>query len=128
MKYEKIEVAQEGLVGVIRLNEPATLNAISELMLEEVSAALDALGRSSRALLLTANGRAFCSGANLTAKRAGDRGVRSDAGALLETHVNPLMTKLSELPIPWISAVPGPAVGVGCSIALGADLVVAAQG
>jgi 2-(1,2-epoxy-1,2-dihydrophenyl)acetyl-CoA isomerase len=129
MSFRKIEVAQEAGVGVIRLNEPATLNAIDAHMLEEVDAAVDQLSGACRALLLTAAGRAFCSGANLTAMNAqAQTDAPRDAGLLLETHVNPLMDKFARLPIPWISAVNGPAVGVGCAFALGADLIVAAEG
>ncbi|WP_337187925.1 enoyl-CoA hydratase-related protein [Phenylobacterium sp.] len=129
MPFDKIEIEQRGDVGVIRLNVPESLNAISGEMAEEMDAAIDQLTPRSRALVLTANGRAFCAGADLTDMGGvvADAGAGRDAGALLDSHINPLMTKLSALPIPWISAVNGPAVGVGCSIALGADLIVAAE-
>jgi len=127
MTFTTIEAEEVAGVGVIRLNQPETLNAVTGKMLDEVSAAVERFARSSRALLLTANGRAFCSGANLMAMGAAQGEGPLDAGALLESHVNPLMTRLAALPIPWISAVNGAAVGVGCSLALAADLIVAGE-
>ena len=128
MPYSKLIFEQRGDVAVIRLNEPKTLNAITPTMLEELDSAIDAAASVSRAILLTAEGRAFSSGANLADGTLSEEDAApEDAGALLETHVNPLITKLKALPIPWISAVPGPAVGVGSSIALAADLIIAGE-
>jgi 2-(1,2-epoxy-1,2-dihydrophenyl)acetyl-CoA isomerase len=53
--------------------------------------------------------------------------ARCDPTAILETHVNPLMSKLRNLPVPWICAVRGAAAGVGASLALAADLIVAGE-
>jgi 2-(1,2-epoxy-1,2-dihydrophenyl)acetyl-CoA isomerase len=47
---------------------------------------------------------------------------------VLESHINPLMLRLRDLPIPWVSAIKGSAAGVGCSFALAADIVVAGEG
>ena len=124
--YQKIVVAQVGNVAVIRLNDPSTLNAITAEMLDEIARAFDDAAKSARAVLLTSVGRAFCAGANLTGGALSAQ-AELDAGELLETHVNPLILKLRHLPIPWISAVRGPAVGVGSSIALAADLVIASE-
>ncbi|MGK2909344.1 MAG: enoyl-CoA hydratase-related protein [Sphingobium sp.] len=123
MTYEKIIVEQRGDIGIIRMNDPASLNAVSIQSFDELSAAFDDLAGSSRAIVLTGEGRAFCSGANL----GGNTSLEEDFGLILETHINPLMTKLRNLPVPWISAVRGPAAGVGCSLALAADLIIAAE-
>jgi 2-(1,2-epoxy-1,2-dihydrophenyl)acetyl-CoA isomerase len=122
MTYAKIAVETRGAVGVIRLNDPATLNAVSALMAEELNSAVDDLAARSRVILLTGTGRAFSSGANLS-----DDPDFSDFGLGLELYVNPLMTRLRNLPIPWISAVRGAAAGFGCSLALAADLVIASD-
>jgi 2-(1,2-epoxy-1,2-dihydrophenyl)acetyl-CoA isomerase len=53
--------------------------------------------------------------------------LAEDLGLILETHVNPLMSQLRALPVPWLAAVRGAAAGAGCSIALAADLVVASE-
>lgn len=127
MTFETIEVEQKSGVGIIRLNQPSTLNAVTGQMIEDITAAVDELSGTSRALLLTGAGKAFCSGANLTSTPTTPANEQFDAGALLETHLNPLMTQLASLRIPWISAVNGAAVGVGCSLALAADLIVASE-
>jgi 2-(1,2-epoxy-1,2-dihydrophenyl)acetyl-CoA isomerase len=129
MTYQKIEVETRDSVGIVRLNDPTTLNAVGPLMIEELSSALSSLVLSARAVLVMGNGRGFCSGAALNADSTGPNSTRleRDFGAVLETHVNPLMSKLRSLPIPWISAVRGAAAGVGASLALAADLVVASE-
>jgi 2-(1,2-epoxy-1,2-dihydrophenyl)acetyl-CoA isomerase len=120
--YAKIATERRGDVGVIRLNDPATLNAVSVQMIEELTSAIDAFETTARAILIIGTGRAFSSGANL-----GEDTDHSDFGLSLEQHVNPFMTRLRDLSIPWISAVRGAAAGVGCSLALAADLVVASE-
>jgi 2-(1,2-epoxy-1,2-dihydrophenyl)acetyl-CoA isomerase len=110
------------------LNDPATLNAVTLRTIEEIGSALDDITGSTRAMVLTGAGRAFCSGANLT----GGMGVGQaegppDAGRVLESHINPLMLRLRDLPMPWVSAVKGSAAGVGCSFALAADMIVAGE-
>lgn len=128
MEYKRIQLEKSGDVAIIRLNDPEVLNAVDTTMVEELHHAIDEAGRTARALLLSSVGRAFCAGANLS----GDLGTVAedglpDAGAVLETSINPLMVKLSKLPIPFISAVRGAAAGVGCSFALSADLIVASE-
>lgn len=128
MATDTVLIEHVGTVGVIKLNDPDTLNAVTPEMLEQLDAAIDSCAASSRAIVLTSVGRAFSSGANLTGtKPTVDETGKIDAGALLETHVNPMVQKLTKLPIPWISAVRGPAVGVACSIALAADMIVASE-
>src|SRR5262245_54334609 len=126
MSYGKIEAELEGLVGIIRLNDPETLNATSYQMLDELDHALTDITARARALILTGAGRAFCSGAGLSDFDGGS-GKVPDYGRGLETHVNPILTRLRGLAIPWVSAVRGAAAGVGCSFALAADLIVASE-
>jgi 2-(1,2-epoxy-1,2-dihydrophenyl)acetyl-CoA isomerase len=125
MPYSKIICETCGAVAIIRLNDEKTLNAASPEMAEELRDALDKVGTSSRALILTGTGRGFCSGANLGGLKVSAPGY--DAGAVLETHYSPLMLQLRALPIPFITAVNGPAAGLGCTLALAGDLVVAAE-
>jgi 2-(1,2-epoxy-1,2-dihydrophenyl)acetyl-CoA isomerase len=125
MPYSKIICETRGDVAIIRLNDEKTLNAASPEMAEELRDALDTVGTSSRALILTGAGRGFCSGANL-----GGLDISApdyDAGAVLKTHYSPLMLQLRALPIPLITAVNGAAAGLGCALALAGDLVVAAE-
>lgn len=128
MAGKTIELEREGDVAVIRLNDPATLNAVTLATIEEIGVALDEITGSARAMVLTGAGRAFCSGANLSGGMGGGPSdALPDAGRSLETHINPLMLRLRDLPFPWVSAVKGSAAGVGCSLALVADLVVAGE-
>ena len=125
MSYGSILVSTIGDIAVIRLNDEKSLNAASPQMVEEL---LDAIGKASvsrRAMVLTGAGRAFCSGANLG--KVDFNHPDYDAGELLESHFNPLMMAIRELPIPIVTAVNGPAVGVGSTIALAGDLVLASE-
>ena len=85
----------------------------------------------SRAVILTGEGRGFCSGANLSgggaAGRAPDVDGKPDAGSALESTYNPLVGLLRDFPLPIVTAINGPAAGIGCSLALLGDIVVAAQ-
>jgi 2-(1,2-epoxy-1,2-dihydrophenyl)acetyl-CoA isomerase len=112
-------------VAILRLSDPATLNAMSVAMVDEIRAALDGI-KDARALVITGEGRAFCSGAALTGRSGvGASPKEFDAGAALESHYNPMMIALRNLPMPFVTAVHGAAAGVGCSVALMGDLIVA---
>lgn len=127
MSYSKVELTLNGAVALIRINDAATMNALPLSTVEELSRAVDDASGAARALVLTGTEKAFSSGASLTAEAMVFTPGGLDVGSGLETHYNPLMRKLRELPIPWISAVSGAAAGVGCSIALAADLIVAGE-
>jgi 2-(1,2-epoxy-1,2-dihydrophenyl)acetyl-CoA isomerase len=114
-------------VATICFNSPATLNAMSVPVVEEFSAALKDAETGARALVITGEGRAFCSGASLGGNMGGGAAATGepDGGAVLESHFNPLMLQLRDLSLPFVTAVHGAAAGVGCSIALMGDLIVA---
>lgn len=115
-----------GGLATLTLNRPDRLNALTPAMGHEMIAALDlALDRGARALLITGAGRAFCAGADI-----GEGSVVTeleDYGAPLEESYNALVLKLADFPIPVVTAVNGPAVGAGCSLALLGDMVVMAR-
>lgn len=130
MGYQKLKLDAQGAIQVITLSDPATMNAAGVEMAEEL---LDALKKASadagvRAIVLTGEGRGFCSGANLQPGGGGAAGggVR-DAGSSLERVYNPLVTYAREMATPLVTAVNGAAAGVGCSLALLGDLIVAAE-
>ena len=111
-------------VATIRLNRQDRLNAITPDLLGELRRAFQrAVSEGARAVLLTGEGRAFCSGAEL-----GDitTGI-PDLGKLLDTHYHPVVELLASLPIPIVSAINGPAAGAGASLALSGDIIVMAR-
>ena len=108
-------------IATIRLNRPERLNAVTGEMLDLIRASLlRAVDEGARAVLLTGEGRAFCSGADLVGRLDGKP---IDPADNLEFHYNPLAETLSKLPIPVVTAVNGPAAGAGVGIALAADLL-----
>lgn len=126
MTYQTIAFHVDNNVATITLNKPERLNAASLEMANEISAALDDLG-GVRALLITGAGRAFCAGADLQAKASDAITGGKRSYLALTRHYNPLMLKLARLPIPVVTAVNGPAAGIGCSIALAGDFVLAGR-
>ena len=124
--YQTIKTEKTGNVLKVTLNRPERLNACPPEMADEIFDAVRNLD-DARAVLLTGEGRAFCSGADLSAR--GERSVTGGEGAFrsLTQHYNPMVQTLTSLPVPVVSAVQGPAAGVGCSIALAADFVLAGK-
>lgn len=129
--FETIEVAAQGDVLVVTLNRPERLNAAPPKMFDEIRAAIADLG-GARALLIRSTGRAFCSGADLAgrsdtppAASQGDGGEQTFNA--LTVHYNPTMLAIADLGVPVVTAVRGPAAGIGCSLALSADFCVASE-
>ncbi|WP_293678912.1 enoyl-CoA hydratase/isomerase [uncultured Phenylobacterium sp.] len=129
----KVKTATESGVRIITLNDPGTLNAAGLELMRDLSAAVDAaIGDPAvRAIVITGEGRGFCSGANLSGRGDGGGGgaVTSNDGpnqALLRTY-NPFVSSIRRSPKPLVAAVNGVAAGVGVSLALACDLVVAAE-
>jgi 2-(1,2-epoxy-1,2-dihydrophenyl)acetyl-CoA isomerase len=122
-----VDFERDGDVAIVRLADPATLNALTPDLVEALHAASRRAAGEARAMLLCGAGRGFCSGWNLGGTGPAQDGGPFDGGLALEQHVNPFMRTLRDLPIPWISAVHGAAAGVGASIALMGDLIVAGE-
>jgi len=122
--YETIRVEVADRIAVITLNRPDSLNALNAGMRRELLAALKVVGRDEgvRAVVITGEGRGFCSGADLRAGAA-ERGFRR----VLTDEYNPLITAIRALPKPVIAAVNGVAAGAGVSLALACDLVYASE-
>lgn len=127
--FNKLKYELQGNVAVIKLNDPATMNAAGIDMIDELFRAVKQAAKEARAIVLTGEGRGFCSGANLSGGGGSSGGslAERDAGDALESHYNPFMTFVRDLPIPIVTAVNGAAAGVGCSIALMGDIILAGE-
>ena len=126
MEFELARLDFDGAVGIVTLNHPEVMNAVSPQMVGGLMKALDEVERGNnrvRCLVITGAGRSFCSGANLQPAA----GTSGDPGTLLETTFHPFLRRLRELPVPIVTAVNGAAAGVGMSIALMGDLVLCAR-
>jgi 2-(1,2-epoxy-1,2-dihydrophenyl)acetyl-CoA isomerase len=117
-------VATADGVATITLNRPDALNALNARVRGDLLAAISAARRDDavRAVVLTGAGRAFCAGADLRGGTA-EREFRR----VIATEYNPLVEAIRALPKPIVAAVNGVAAGAGMSLALAADIVVAAD-
>jgi 2-(1,2-epoxy-1,2-dihydrophenyl)acetyl-CoA isomerase len=125
--YETIRVEKDGPLTTITLNRPERLNAMPTHMAHEIGQAFYDLG-DARAVLITGEGKGFCSGADLAASREGSamQGVGGSHQSLIQ-HYNPAINQVIRAEVPVICAVNGPAAGVGCSLAMAGDFTIAAK-
>lgn len=117
-----VVVDRDGSVGVVTINRPNRLNAVTPDAGDKLAAAFRELEADSniRAAVLTGAGRGFCAGADIS----GDTGNARD---VLRNAWNPLVKTMLSLELPIIAAVNGVAAGAGVSLALACDLRVAAR-
>ena len=123
---EHILVERRSDVLVLTLNRPDRLNAAPPAMFEDLRGAIDNLA-GARAVLVTGAGRGFCSGADVAGGALGADDPGAATFRALTDSYNPALAALAELAAPVVSAVRGPAAGIGCSLALAADFCVASE-
>jgi 2-(1,2-epoxy-1,2-dihydrophenyl)acetyl-CoA isomerase len=113
----------------ITLNRPDTMNAWDKQLGADLLAAIRGAAADDdvRAVTITGAGRGFSSGADLRAGFDPTPEGHPDVQTALRERYHPIITGLRELPKPVLAAVNGPAVGIGCSLALAADLIVARE-
>jgi 2-(1,2-epoxy-1,2-dihydrophenyl)acetyl-CoA isomerase len=130
MGYQTVIWEQDGEVGRLTLNRPDTLNAWTAEFGSELKAVIqgEAADASVRALLVTGAGRGFSSGADLKSgfEPHPDDG-KPDVRKELHELYHPVIAGIRRLEKPVVAAVNGPAVGIGCSLALACDLILAAE-
>ena len=131
MEYKNILLEQQDNIAVLSLNRPNKLNAFTFSMMEEMIAVLDALDAddSVHALIITGKGRAFCAGADLSSGQdtfnpsfddfaVQESDFRRDSGGILTLRMYKFLK-------PIVVACNGPAVGIGASMQLAADISLA---
>jgi 2-(1,2-epoxy-1,2-dihydrophenyl)acetyl-CoA isomerase len=124
MKYQTITVEITDGVGILTLNRPDKMNALTTQMRAEIAFAMKDMAKTARVIVLTGSGRAFCTGQDL--------GDRSNPGAIdlertLRDEYMPMLEAIYDCPVPTIAAVNGPAAGAGANLALCADVVIATE-
>lgn len=126
-EYQTVNYYRNGGAAKLELNRPGSLNALDEQLSTDLQAALDevAVDPAVRAVLLAGAGRGFSSGADLSSGLA-EQGP-PDLGSRLAKLYHPIIRAVRVMPKPVVSAVHGAAAGVGLSLALACDLVVAAE-
>jgi len=128
----------EGNVGIITFNRPERRNALSEGVYRGFGVALPAMAQDTevRVVMLTGAGGAFCAGGDVKGmneanqsggKRSGQPDGLEDRVAYLRTRQRAVSLAIHEHPKPVVAAIPGAAAGAGLSIALAADLRLAAE-
>lgn len=124
--YRTISAETDGAVTTLTIRRPDKANAITPTVFAELTAAIDsALAAGTKAFVLTAEGRFFCSGTDIQGE--GEDAIPEDLGQILGESYNPFGRKLAELEVPLVTAVNGPAAGMGVGLALAGDIVVMAQ-
>ena len=129
-EFKKITLEKKDDIGIMKFNDPDAMNAVSNEMLEGLWDCLNAIEEKNsniKCLVITGEGRGFCAGANLSGGSDRSNTGRQDAGHRLETGYHPILRRLKNLKIPMITAVNGPAAGVGMSFALMGDMIVAGK-
>lgn len=130
MSYETIQLEMRDAVGIITLNRPASLNALTTEVGQEFQAAVAEVQKhGARAVVLTGSGRAFCAGGDLRemqkiAEREGKVEAFFDEPLRL---LHECILLIRRAPLPFIAAVNGAASGAGCNLALACDLVIAGE-
>ena len=129
-ELQTIKIHRRGGAATIELSRPETMNAWNKQFGLDLRAAIDevTVDDGVRAVCITGAGRGFSSGADL--RDISDEQTpqgRPDVYKALTERYHPIITGIRAMPKPVVAAVNGPAVGIGLSLALAADLVVAKE-
>ncbi|ETX30777.1 enoyl-CoA hydratase-related protein [Roseivivax isoporae] len=124
MRYDTIRYDLAENIATVVMNRPQVMNALNTQMRAEITDAVTRGGKEARVVVLTGEGRAFCSGQDL-----GDGGNAAslDLERTLRDEYVPMLMAIADCPVPTIAAVNGAAAGAGANLALCADVVIAAE-
>ena len=130
VSYENLQLERDGHVAIVRMNRPERLNALNPGLvrdLNDVFDELDAAFPDVRAIILTGNGRGFCSGADLERAIAAANGAPARPAYDPRAIIQLLAPRVRRQSQPVIAAVNGIAAGAGFSLSLAADIRIASD-
>ena len=124
MVYQNIIVETRGKVGMVTLNRPQALNALSPELMRELAAALDAFESDDNVgcMIVTGSDKAFAAGADIKAMKE-----KSYMDVFKEDFITAEWERISRCRKPVIAAVAGYALGGGCELAMMCDFIIAAD-
>ena len=124
--YEFLKYEKDAGVCTITLNRPEVYNAFNDGMSYELQSALKDAAKEAevRVVVITGEGKAFCSGQDLKASSQQEKRSFIDS---LHKRYNPIIRAMRNMPKPIVARLNGVAAGAGCSLALACDVIVAAE-
>lgn len=128
-EMEDVLYRREGAVEIVTLNRPDKLNALNFLMVQSIADRMERLSQDdgARAVVLTGEGKAFCSGADISGPGGRDDAATPPGMRITAQEYNRMITAMCNLEKPIIGAINGDAAGGGCNFAFACDLLVAAE-
>jgi 2-(1,2-epoxy-1,2-dihydrophenyl)acetyl-CoA isomerase len=126
MSYQFLKMISANGITTISLNRPEIYNALNDDITFELQDAFKVAGKDDnvRVVVLTGEGKAFCSGQDLKASSGQDKRSFMDS---LHKRYNPIIRAMRNLPKPIVCRLNGVAAGAGCSLALACDIIVASE-